>query len=284
MPRRRTGPDPDRCGYLRRRLARKGGAGGLTFQGTVRVEARDREQWRGVIRAEAKDRKVGGSVAHLDMHLEESRVEGLLDAKEAGVRTMPRIFDNIDASLLPALCETLACDRADFCVGYFNLRGRSKSTRISNSGQVTLATVPSLVGMQRLPQDDLRDTHHPQVTQRYRQSVGNPPEAETAAHFREQLMLGTPTNADEAGLRRLAVQIKAHKVVVKLFLRHPLHAKLCLLFAPIRLARLLATSAAATSPFRTLPARRTQHRCAGLWRLSEAGALVRRPLGGSLVH
>jgi uncharacterized protein len=44
----------------------------LTFQGTVHVEERDREQWRGIIRAEAKDRKVGGGVrAHLDMHLEE---------------------------------------------------------------------------------------------------------------------------------------------------------------------------------------------------------------------
>jgi carbon monoxide dehydrogenase subunit G len=44
----------------------------LTFQGTVHVEERDREQWRGLIRAEAKDRKVGGGVrAHLDMHLEE---------------------------------------------------------------------------------------------------------------------------------------------------------------------------------------------------------------------
>ena len=48
--------------------------------------------------------------------------------------------------------------------------------------------------------------------------------------FRNQLILGVPTNADEAGLRRLGAQLKAGKVVVKLFLRHPLHAKLYLLF------------------------------------------------------
>jgi len=53
-----------------------------------------------------------------------------------------------------------------------------------------------------------------------------------AEEFREQLTLGVPTNEDEAGLRRLAAQIAAGKVVVKLFLRHPLHAKLYMLFRP----------------------------------------------------
>jgi hypothetical protein len=34
---------------------------------------------------------------------------------------MPRIFDNIDQSLFPVLCETLnLADCADFCVGCFN--------------------------------------------------------------------------------------------------------------------------------------------------------------------
>jgi len=148
---------------------------------------------------------------------------------------MPRIFDNIDQSLLPALCETLALsDRADFCVGYFNLRGwKQIDEHIERWSGGPGHCCRLLVGMQRLPQEDLRealsilsahDGLDNQTALRLKQRL--------AEDFRQQLMLGVPTNEDEAGLRRLAAQIKAKKVIVKLFLRHPLHAKLYLLFRP----------------------------------------------------
>lgn len=145
---------------------------------------------------------------------------------------MPRIFDNIALALLPALKETLRLTkRGDFCVGYFNLRGwKQIDTLVDEWSGGEHDCCRLLVGMQPAPQDELRsafslnngsDGIDQQTVKRLQRSV--------AESFREQLTFGAPTNADEMALRRLSAQIKARKVVVKLFLRHHLHAKLYLL-------------------------------------------------------
>ncbi|MBT9140594.1 MAG: ATP-dependent RNA helicase DeaD [Dehalococcoidia bacterium] len=148
---------------------------------------------------------------------------------------MPRIFDNIEQRLLPALQETLqVADRADFCVGYFNLRGWKKlDSYIEKWAGGDGHCCRLLIGMQPLPQEELREAltlvknqggMDNQTALRLKKKL--------AEEFRDQLATGVPTNDDEAGLRRLSAQITDKKVVVKLFLSHPLHAKLYLLFRP----------------------------------------------------
>jgi phosphatidylserine/phosphatidylglycerophosphate/cardiolipin synthase-like enzyme len=144
---------------------------------------------------------------------------------------MPRIFDNISLELLDVLRGTLeTAFRADFCVGYFNLRGWQAIDSIVerwDGGEDACARV--LVGMQQLPRDELRAALSPLDDGTIDQARVVQLKKRAAAEFREQLTLGVPTNADEAALRRLSAQLRARKVVVKLFPRHPLHAKLYLL-------------------------------------------------------
>ncbi len=147
---------------------------------------------------------------------------------------MPRIFDNLgpDSRLLPALQETLALSsRADFCVGYFNLRGWGGLAPYVDEWDQDDGPCRVLIGMQRMPHEELKDAlsllNKPssmdnQTAHRLRVRL--------AEQLRQQLTIGVPTNADERALRQLAAQLREKKVVVKLFLRHPLHAKLYLLF------------------------------------------------------
>jgi superfamily II DNA or RNA helicase len=149
------------------------------------------------------------------------------------IRRMTRIFDNIEQGLLTTLRDTLqVSNRADFCIGYLNLRGWQAvddmvQTWKPEQGQVCRV----LVGMQRPPVEEIREL--------YRQTeqgllIDNATAArlkiQFATHLREQITLGIPTAADEAGLRRMARQLRAGQLVVKLFLPFPLHAKLYLLF------------------------------------------------------
>ncbi len=146
---------------------------------------------------------------------------------------MPRIFDNIDSSLLPALQETLGlCHRSDFCVGYFNLRGwRHLHDYVDKWGGGEGQCCRLLVGMQPKPEEQLRALIGVTSTEGpVDQAAAIALKKKSAQEFRDQLMVGVPTNADEIGLRKLAAQIVSRKVVVKVFLRHHLHAKLYLLF------------------------------------------------------
>ena len=146
---------------------------------------------------------------------------------------MPQIFDNIKQSLLPVLRKTIdVAHKADFCVGYFNLRGwKQIDSYIEKFSGGDDNCCRLLVGMQRPPQEDFRaamnlfesnDLISNQKALKLKKQI--------AEDFRKQLVIGIPTNNDEAGLQRLIAQLKSGKVVVKVFLKHQLHAKLYLLF------------------------------------------------------
>lgn len=146
---------------------------------------------------------------------------------------MPRIFDNIESSLLPALRDTLEVStRGDFCVGYFNLRGwRQVDDLVARWPGGADAQARVLIGMQTLPDDDLRRAYS-LTTQAPALDNGTAARLKRrlAEGLRTQLTYGVPTAQDEAGLRRLARQLRGGQVAVRLHLAFPLHAKLYLAY------------------------------------------------------
>jgi superfamily II DNA or RNA helicase len=145
---------------------------------------------------------------------------------------MPRIFDNIEHKLLSALQETLKIsEHADFCVGYFNLRGWRHIDYLMEQWQGgENASCRLMIGMQEKPEDELRRVFSLRGDQGIDQATVVRLKKRVAQDFREQLLVGAPSNEDEEGLRRLSAQLRAGRLVVKLFLRHRLHTKLYLLY------------------------------------------------------
>ncbi|MFH1454000.1 MAG: SNF2-related protein [Armatimonadota bacterium] len=146
---------------------------------------------------------------------------------------MPRIFDNIENPLLKALQDTLEVSfKSDFCVGYFNLRGWKQLDSFIEKwegGEDNCCRL--LIGMPQGPQEELRSFYS---LTRQEAIIDNATiiklKKKLAEEFKKQLILGFPTNEDEIGLRKLSKQLKTKKVIVKLFIKHSLHAKLYLLY------------------------------------------------------
>jgi superfamily II DNA or RNA helicase len=143
------------------------------------------------------------------------------------------VVDNIEQKLAGALRRSLEEARAaDFCVGYLHLRGWRKvddlvdrfDGRVGRQARV-------LVGMIPAPEEELRDALRllPPAPVDNRQARQR--ETQLVESLRRQLTFGLPDNATAAGLRRMAGQIRASKLRVRLFLRHALHAKLYLTYA-----------------------------------------------------
>lgn len=154
---------------------------------------------------------------------------------------MPKIYDNIENHLTVGLNETLQLSqRTDFCVGYFNLRGwKEVAASIENlsgaevvEGEESIhRTCRLLVGMQKLPVDILRESFVKEDNHFIDLAEATKLKKRLAQEFRDQLTIGIPTKADEKALRTLSQQMKDGKVVVKLHLRHTLHAKLYLAYS-----------------------------------------------------
>ncbi len=151
---------------------------------------------------------------------------------------MPTIYDNINAKLIDGIREFFAeAIRADFCVGYFNIRGwnqlaeqvdRLKGAYVTEDEDSVHRVCRILVGMQKAPIDELRDEFRTNTTIDHAYTKRQM--TSLARDFRRQLVLGIQDKAYETTISNLKCQIDEGKIAIKLYLRRPLHAKLYLAY------------------------------------------------------
>lgn len=164
-------------------------------------------------------------------------------------RQAHRLIDNLTTSSLGAELRDLVTNttRADLCVGYFNLRGWREIAEavdtltggyVEEAGDEEFRYCRLVIGMQKMPIDIIRDYFEQQGynnigLEHIKQAVTDNSTAtrikrKVTEELRQQLTIGVPTAQDEMVLRQLVRQLKTKKVVVKLYLRQLLHAKLYL--------------------------------------------------------
>lgn len=164
---------------------------------------------------------------------------------------MAEIYDNIETKFLDGLKGIIQnkhniVKRVDFCVGYFNLRGwRHIADEINEleganvreedtSGRANMhhRTCRLLIGMYKSPKDLIAEEFASYETKNSDGSykVGRDYREECkyqiTEDFCKQLEIGVPSTDAKIGLEKLIQQLKDGKVVVKLYLRYQLHAKL----------------------------------------------------------
>lgn len=151
--------------------------------------------------------------------------------------TPPRVEDGLNK-----LLTTKGVTRADFCVGYFNLRGWSIVSDAIEAlpGETVQEMVGEkrtnvhricrlLVGMHRQPAELIQLIYQAQLAPHaLDNAIIKALRKRVVEDFRKQLTLGFPTASDEQTLRTLCGQLKCGKVTVKANLGVPLHAKLYL--------------------------------------------------------
>ena len=157
---------------------------------------------------------------------------------------MARIYDNIELKFTKGLHDIITnhgVKRLDFCVGYFNLRGwnlvvdevdKIEGDEIYEGDEKIHRVCRLLIGMHRPPEEILRRLYSNIKNDLTDSDDVKKCKRQIATEFRKQLTVGVPTKQDEITLRKLSTQLKEGKVVVKLYLKEPLHAKLYLAHRP----------------------------------------------------
>ncbi len=159
---------------------------------------------------------------------------------------MAQIYDNLNQKFIDGLrgiLGNLGVKRADFCVGYFNLRGWKCIYDLIDKlvGQLVyeekdekehLRFCRLLIGMQHPSEELIQALYSVDPNKKVDSETVQRAKRKIVEDFRKQLVIGVPSADDEKALRELKRQLEEEKVAVRLYLKNPLHAKLYLAYRP----------------------------------------------------